>query len=92
MAMAAGVLLIRIGVPRIVTSILVVATVTLSIKFGRPSIPTVKVDKAKRELATGKGVRQVARMEHEKIASLPPIWYKGEVLMQSVVTRKARHE
>jgi DNA invertase Pin-like site-specific DNA recombinase len=31
----------------------------LSIKFGRPSIPIVKVDKAKRELATGKGVRQV---------------------------------
>jgi DNA invertase Pin-like site-specific DNA recombinase len=35
---------------------------TLSIKFGRPPIPTVKVDKAKRELAIGKGVRQVARI------------------------------
>jgi DNA invertase Pin-like site-specific DNA recombinase len=34
----------------------------LSIKFGRPSIPTIKVDKAKRELAIGKGVRQVARI------------------------------
>jgi DNA invertase Pin-like site-specific DNA recombinase len=34
----------------------------LSIKFGRPSIPAVKVNKAKQELAIGKGVRQVARL------------------------------
>jgi DNA invertase Pin-like site-specific DNA recombinase len=34
----------------------------LSIKFGRPSIPMNKVEKAKRELAAGNGVRQVARL------------------------------
>jgi DNA invertase Pin-like site-specific DNA recombinase len=33
----------------------------LSIKFGRPRIATIRVEKAKRELAAGKGVRQVAR-------------------------------
>jgi DNA invertase Pin-like site-specific DNA recombinase len=45
----------------------------LSIKFGRPSIPTVKVDKAKRELATGKGVRQVARLAGISPASVSRI-------------------
>jgi DNA invertase Pin-like site-specific DNA recombinase len=34
----------------------------LSIKFGRPRITTIKVEKEKRELAAGKGVRQVARL------------------------------
>ena len=34
----------------------------LSIKFGRPRIATIRVEKAKRELAAGKGVRQVAKM------------------------------
>ena len=34
----------------------------LSIKFGRPRIATTRVEKAKRELAAGKGVRQVARL------------------------------
>jgi DNA invertase Pin-like site-specific DNA recombinase len=34
----------------------------LSIKFGRPRITTIRVEKAKRELAAGKGVRQVARL------------------------------
>ena len=34
----------------------------LSIKFGRPRIATIRVEKAKRELAAGKGVRQVARL------------------------------
>jgi DNA invertase Pin-like site-specific DNA recombinase len=34
----------------------------LSIRFGRPPIPTTKVEKAKRLLAAGKGVREVARL------------------------------
>ena len=34
----------------------------LSIKFGRPRITSIRVEKAKRELAAGKGVRQVARL------------------------------
>ena len=34
----------------------------LSIKFGRPQIATTTVERAKRELAAGKGVRQVARL------------------------------
>ena len=33
----------------------------LSIKFGRPPIPKSKAEEAKRDLAAGKGVRQVAR-------------------------------
>ena len=32
-----------------------------SVKFGRPPIPTIKMEKAKQGLASGKGVRQVAR-------------------------------
>jgi hypothetical protein len=35
---------------------------SLSIRFGRPPIATAKMEKAKRELAAGKGVRQVARL------------------------------
>ncbi len=33
-----------------------------SVRFGRPPIAASKVEKAKRELAAGKGVRQVARL------------------------------
>ena len=39
----------------------------LSIRFGRPPIATIKAQRAKRELAAGKGVRQVA-----KIAGISP--------------------
>ena len=35
---------------------------SLSIRFGRPPIPTIKIEKAKHLLATGKGVREVARL------------------------------
>ena len=35
---------------------------SLSIRFGRPPIPTAKVEKAKTYLAMGKGVREVARL------------------------------
>jgi DNA invertase Pin-like site-specific DNA recombinase len=35
---------------------------SLSIRFGRPPIPTAKVEKAKTFLAMGKGVREVARL------------------------------
>lgn len=35
---------------------------SLSIKFGRPPLAKAKVEKAKHELAAGKGVRQVARL------------------------------
>jgi DNA invertase Pin-like site-specific DNA recombinase len=35
---------------------------SLSIRFGRPPIPTAKVEKAKALLTTGKGVREVARL------------------------------
>jgi DNA invertase Pin-like site-specific DNA recombinase len=45
----------------------------LSIKFGRPVIPTTKTEKAKRELAAGKGVRQVARMAGISPASVSRI-------------------
>ena len=34
----------------------------LSIRFGRPPIPATKAQRAKRELAAGKGVRQVAKI------------------------------
>jgi DNA invertase Pin-like site-specific DNA recombinase len=34
----------------------------LSIRFGRPPIPTAKIEKAKHLLAMGKGVREVARL------------------------------
>ncbi len=35
---------------------------SLSIRFGRPPIPKAKMEKARQELAAGKGVRQVARL------------------------------
>ena len=35
---------------------------SLSIRFGRPPIPTAKIEKAKHFLAMGKGVREVARL------------------------------
>jgi DNA invertase Pin-like site-specific DNA recombinase len=33
-----------------------------AVRFGRPSIPAAKVERAKQELAAGKGVRKVARL------------------------------
>jgi DNA invertase Pin-like site-specific DNA recombinase len=45
----------------------------LSIRFGRPPIPITKAEKAKRELAAGKGVRQVARMAGISPASVSRI-------------------
>ena len=41
----------------------------LSIRCGRPPIPIVKVERAKKLLATGKGVREVARMAGISVAS-----------------------
>ena len=41
----------------------------LSIRCGRPPIPAVKVERAKKLLATGKGVREVARMAGISVAS-----------------------
>ena len=35
---------------------------SLSIRFGRPPIPTIKIEKAKTFLATGKSLREVARL------------------------------
>jgi DNA invertase Pin-like site-specific DNA recombinase len=35
---------------------------SLSIRFGRPPIPTAKIEKAKRLLERGKGIREVARL------------------------------
>ena len=35
---------------------------SLSIRFGRPPIPTAKIEKAKQFLAMGKGVREVAKL------------------------------
>ena len=35
---------------------------SLSIRFGRPPIPTAKIEKAKHFLSMGKGVREVARL------------------------------
>jgi DNA invertase Pin-like site-specific DNA recombinase len=35
---------------------------SLSIRFGRPPVPTAKIEKAKQFLAMGKGVREVARL------------------------------
>jgi DNA invertase Pin-like site-specific DNA recombinase len=40
------------------------------VKFGRPPIPVSKVEKATRELAAGKGVRQVARLAGISAASV----------------------
>ena len=45
----------------------------LSIRFGRPPISATKVERAKRELAAGKGVRQVARMAGISPASVSRI-------------------
>jgi DNA invertase Pin-like site-specific DNA recombinase len=41
----------------------------LSIKFGRPPISLAKVEKAKRELAAGRGVREAARLAGISAAS-----------------------
>jgi DNA invertase Pin-like site-specific DNA recombinase len=43
---------------------------TLEVRFGRPPIPATKVAKAKQELATGKGVREVARLSGISAASV----------------------
>jgi DNA invertase Pin-like site-specific DNA recombinase len=43
---------------------------SLSIRFGRPPIATAKMEKAKRELAAGKGVRAVARLAGMSAASV----------------------
>jgi DNA invertase Pin-like site-specific DNA recombinase len=43
---------------------------SLSIRFGRPPIAISKLEKAKRELAAGKGVRQVARLAGISAASV----------------------
>ena len=40
------------------------------VRFGRPPIPVSKVEKARRELAAGKGVRQVARLAGISAASV----------------------
>jgi DNA invertase Pin-like site-specific DNA recombinase len=40
-----------------------------NVRFGRPPIAISKVEKARRELATGKGVRQVARLTGISAAS-----------------------
>ena len=45
----------------------------LSIRFGRPPIAKPKVDKAKQFLASGKGVRQVAKMAGISAASVSRI-------------------
>ena len=45
----------------------------LSIRFGRPPISTTKAQRAKRELAAGKGVRQVATMAGISPASVSRI-------------------
>jgi DNA invertase Pin-like site-specific DNA recombinase len=42
----------------------------LSIRFGRPPIPQARQEKARRELANGKGVRQVARLVGISAASV----------------------
>jgi DNA invertase Pin-like site-specific DNA recombinase len=43
---------------------------SLSIKFGRPSIPAPKVERAKQGLAAGKGVREIARLAGISAASV----------------------
>jgi len=35
---------------------------SMSIRFGRPSVPATKAEKAKRALASGKGIRETARL------------------------------
>ena len=42
----------------------------MAIRLGRPPIGKAKVEKAKRELAAGKGVRQVARLAGISAASV----------------------
>jgi DNA invertase Pin-like site-specific DNA recombinase len=41
-----------------------------NVRFGRPPMSQTKVDRAKRELAAGKGVRQVARLAGISAASV----------------------
>jgi DNA invertase Pin-like site-specific DNA recombinase len=41
----------------------------LSIRFGRPPIATAKLEKAKHELANGRGVREAARIAGISAAS-----------------------
>jgi DNA invertase Pin-like site-specific DNA recombinase len=55
----------------------------LSIRFGRPSIAKPKVEKAKQFLASGKGVRQVAKMAGISAASVSRI----KMSMSTEVTR-----
>ena len=43
---------------------------SLSIRFGRPPIPQAKQEKAKRELANGRGVREAARLAGISAASV----------------------
>jgi DNA invertase Pin-like site-specific DNA recombinase len=43
---------------------------SLDVKFGRPPLPTAKVEKAKVLLANGRGIRQVARMAGISAASV----------------------
>jgi len=45
------------------------ASRAMSIRSGRPPIPTVKVQKAKQLLASGNGVRQVGRLAGISAAS-----------------------
>lgn len=54
----------------------------LSIKFGRPRIATIRAEKAKQFLASGKGVRQVAKMAGISPASVSRIKtsMNGEVI------------
>jgi hypothetical protein len=40
------------------------------VRFGRPPIPTTKVEKAKKALMTGKGVREAARLAGISAASV----------------------
>ena len=46
------------------------ASRALAIRAGRPPIPAARVDRAKRELAAGKGVRQAARLSGISAASM----------------------
>ena len=42
---------------------------SLAIRFGRPPIPTAKVDRVRREFAAGRGVREAARLAGVSAAS-----------------------
>jgi DNA invertase Pin-like site-specific DNA recombinase len=46
---------------------------SMSIKFGRPPVPAAKAEKAKRALASGKGIRETARMVGISPASISRI-------------------